>query len=258
MKAAGLEYVSAGGEGPPIICLHGIGGGAASFAPQLAGLSDTHHVIAVDLPGYGASDPLQKVTFEALAARIVGFLDAKGFAQAHLCGQSIGGMIAIEAACHWPERVASLALIATTSAFGGRDDTFRDQFLAARLAPLDRGATLADLAPGFVPEIMGHTAMPEAVAAAVATMSAVPEPTYRDIIRCLVTFDRRSDVAHLPMPACLIAGEEDRNAPARTMARMAQTMQAEFHEIAGVGHLVNLEAASATNDILRAFYRRVS
>ena len=86
-------------------------------------------------------------------------------------------------------------------------------------------------------------------------MAAVPEATYRAIIRCLVTFNRRDDIASLDMPVCLIAGEVDTNAPPRTMARMAETMRnAEFHEIQGAGHLVNLEAADATNDILGMFY----
>jgi pimeloyl-ACP methyl ester carboxylesterase len=189
----------------------------------------------------------------------VDLLDALGLEQAHLCGQSIGGMIAIETACCFPDRVASLALIATTSAFGGRDDSFKDAFVAARLKPLDEGKTLTELARGFVPDITGPVASAEALEAATQSMAAVPEATYRDIIRCLVTFNRRTDIATLDHPACLIAGEVDQNAPARTMAKMAEAMRdAEFHEIKGAGHLVNLEAGDETNRILRAFYGRQS
>jgi 3-oxoadipate enol-lactonase len=164
-------------------------------------------------------------------------------------------MVAMEVAATYPDRVASLALIGTTPAFGGRDDSFKDQFVAARLKPLDQGKTLGELAESFVHDITGPIAGPEAIAAAKASMAAVPEATYRDIIRCLVTFNRRDDIAAFKMPVCLIAGEHDQNAPARTMARMAEKISgSEYHEIKGAGHLINLEAGAETNAILRAFY----
>jgi len=257
MKGAGLTYQEAGRSDVPILCLHGIGGNAASFAPQLAALSAEHRVMSIDLPGYGGSDPID-LSFQALARKIADFLDAIGVEKAHLCGQSIGGMIALETACRHPERVASLALIATTSAFGGRDDSFKEAFVAARLAPLDQGQTLADLARSFVPEITGPRADDAMKAEATQTMAAVPEAAYRAIIRCLVTFDRRDHIASLSTPACLIAGSDDQNAPARTMARMAEKMRAPFHEIQDAGHLVNLEAPDETNLILTEFYRSVS
>ena len=117
--------------------------------------------------------------------------------------------------------------------------------------------SLAELAEKFVPEITGPIASDEAKAAATQSMAAVPEATYRDIIRCLVTFNRRDDIASFSMPTCLIAGDHDQNAPAKTMARMAEKIGgSEFHEIKDAGHLVNLEAGDATNDILRSFYGR--
>ncbi|MEM6305016.1 MAG: alpha/beta hydrolase [Pseudomonadota bacterium] len=259
MKAVGLAYQAQGDAGPLVVCLHGIGGDASSFAPQLHGLSGACRVISLSLPGYGGSDPLEHVSFEGLSDAVLRFMDALGAENAHLCGHSIGGMIALETACRAPDRVVSLALIGTTSAFGGRDESFKDAFVAARLAPLDEGQTLTDLAPRFVPEIMGPDAPKDAVEAATRTIAAVPEGTYRAIIRCLVTFNRREDVKGVTAPACLIAGALDQNAPARTMARMAQAMpQAEFHEIAGAGHLINLEAPEETNRILGAFYRSTS
>lgn len=252
-RAAGLEYEESG-AGTPIICLHGIGGNTSSFGPQFGGLPG-YRLIAVNLPGYGNSDLMDDPTFPKLAARIVDFLDACGLQAAHLCGQSIGGMIAMETACVTPDRVASLVLIGTTDAFGGRDHRFKDAFLAARLKPLDAGETLATLAPKFVSGIAGPDISDAAYDSAVASMAAVPEATYRAIIRCLVTFNRRDDIATLTMPACLIAGTHDTNAPAKTMARMADRMpNAEYHLVAGAGHLITLEKGAETNAILQTFY----
>jgi len=254
-----LDHDARGSGEIPIVCLHGIGGNTASFAPQLADLSDAFRVVALNLPGYGQSPMLSVTTFAALADAVVGMLDDLGADRAHLCGQSIGGMIALEVAARDPDRVASLGLIATTSAFGGRDDSFKEAFVAARLAPLDQGRTLPELAEAFVPEIVGRVATDSAIASAIASMSAVPEATYRAIIACLVTFDRRASLADLAMPTCLIAGSADQNAPAKTMARMAEKIPgAEYHEIEGAGHLVNLEAPDATNRILRTFYGRIT
>ncbi|MEL6523338.1 MAG: alpha/beta hydrolase [Pseudomonadota bacterium] len=257
MKDAGLDYVTAGSGGIPVAFLHGIGGNTDSFQPQLDGLNGT--LYGLNLPGYGQSVLLTELTFPNLAASLVQWLDALQIEKVHLCGQSIGGMIAIETACLYPERVGSLVLIATTSAFGGRDDSFKDAFLAARLAPLDAGKTLAELATEFVPEIVGTIAQPDAIASATGSMATVPEATYRAVLQCLVTFDRRDDIAKIAVPTCLIAGAEDQNAPAKTMARMAEKMpDAEYHEIAGAGHLVNLEAPVETNRILSTFYGRLS
>lgn len=255
-RAAGIVYDERG-AGVPILCMHGIGGDTGSFGPQLEGLSDAYRVIAWNMPGYGGSDRLEAPTFPGLAARLIEFLDALGIGRAHLCGQSIGGMVAMETASLFPDRVASLVLIGTTSAFGGRDDSFKDAFIAARLGQLDAGKTLPELAESFVHEITGPIASAAALEAARASMAAVPEATYRDIIRCLTTFNRRDDIANFTMPVCLIAGEHDRNAPAKTMAKMAEKIPgAEYHEIKGAGHLINLEAGEETNAILRAFYGR--
>ena len=101
-----------------------------------------HRIIAWNMPGYGGSTPLTNLTFANLASALVTFLDDLAITKAHIVGQSIGGMIAQEFAIRFPERVLSLALVATTPAFGGRDEQFKTDFLRARLAPLDVGKTL--------------------------------------------------------------------------------------------------------------------
>jgi len=257
-RVAGITYDDWGAGDLPIVCLHGIGGDTGSFGPQLDGLSEGRRVIAWNMPGYGGSDAISPVTFERLSAALILFLDALGFQRVHLVGQSIGGMVALETAVRYPERVAGLSLIATTPAFGGRDESFKEAFVAARLKPLDEGQTLADLAKGFVPEITGPDASAEVLAAATASMAAVPEATYRDIIACLVTFNRRAEISDLDLPVCVIAGGFDTNAPAKTMASMAAKIPgAEYHLIERAGHLVNLEAGDETNEILANFHNKL-
>jgi pimeloyl-ACP methyl ester carboxylesterase len=54
-------------------------------------------------------------TLRDMAADVIGLLDALGIARAHICGASLGGMVAQHLAAEWPERVRSLTLVMTTS-----------------------------------------------------------------------------------------------------------------------------------------------
>ena len=159
LTAADTGFLVAGspsGPGvPPLICLHGIGGDATSFMPQLHGLPGRRRTLSWNMPGYGPSAPMAEMSFASLCDRLCAALDALGIDRVVIAGQSIGGMIAQEMAIRHPHRIAGLVLIATVPAFGGRDDSFRDSFLAARLAPLDKGASMADLAAEAIPAVMG-------------------------------------------------------------------------------------------------------
>ena len=107
------------GSGSALVLLHGLGGSRLSWEPQLAGLAGRHRVVAWDMPGYGASRPLDgAVTFTTLADALIDFLDTIGALAVHLAGISFGGMIAQYVAARYPSRVLSLALLATSPAFG--------------------------------------------------------------------------------------------------------------------------------------------
>lgn len=257
-QAAGITYEEAGTGSVPVICLHGIGGDTESFRPQLDGLSTTRRVIAWNMPGYRGSIALDDPTFEALSIALARFMDALAIDRAHLVGQSIGGMIAQDFALRFADRTASLILIGTTPAFGGRDDSFKDAFLAARLGPLDAGQTMQELAVASAPEIVGPMATPEIIQSVEHSMAGVPVDTYRGILKCLVTFNMRNEQAELRLPACLIAGSHDKNAPAATMEKMAARLpDARYHLIEGAGHMINLEAPTQSNIIIEDFIRTI-
>lgn len=252
-----LAYPTGAVDVPTMICLHGIGGDDASFQPQLDGLSDRYRVISWNMPGYGQSENLTDYTFKHLAEVLNRLVTELNLKQVTLVGQSIGGMIAQEYAHHYPESLSSLILIATTAAFGGRDDTFKQEFLAARLKPLDQGVTMAQMAKDAMPHITGSAASANAVQAAIDSMSKVDEATYRQVLKCLVTFNRRSELSEISCPVCLIAGSEDTNAPAPTMQKMASKINGvEYHELVGAGHLVNLEMPDETNQIVSRFMEK--
>ena len=242
------------GAGPAVIFLHGIGGDAQSWLPELEALAGRYRAIAWDMPGYGGSPAVPAMTFPALAAALESVLDSLEIDRAHLVGHSVGGMVAQEFAATRPARVASLVLYATSPAFGKPDGDWQQGFLEARLAPLDAGRTMAELAPGIVKGLVGANPDPDGVARATAAMSRVPEDAYRAAMRCLVTFDRREALPELAVPVLVLAGAQDDNAPARMMERMAARIPgAAFEIVPRAGHLAHFEHPQAFRDAVAAF-----
>jgi len=262
-QAAGIdlsiaEPIDADASTQTLFCMHGIGGNDESFTPQLIELSDHCRVIAWNMPGYGQSVPMDKLSFSALSETLNRALKELAIDQPILIGHSIGGMIAQEYVHQFPEQAKALILIATTSAFGGSDDKFKNEFLSARMKPLDEGASMASMAGDAVPKIVGENTDPTIIKAAVDSMSRVNPDVYKEVLRCLVKFNRREEWQSVNCPVCLIAGEEDTNAPARTMQKMSDNLSnAEYHVIAGAGHLVNLEQGDKTNAIINQFIQRL-
>jgi pimeloyl-ACP methyl ester carboxylesterase len=255
---APVEYESKGAGPDVIVFLHGIGGDAASFAPQLDIFSRTRRAIAWNMPGYGGSPAAPSLSFAGLAAALEELLDRLKIERADLFGHSIGGMVGLEFAATRPHRVRSLILCAMTPAFGGKDSSFEEQFLKSRLGPLDAGKTMKDVAAAAMPAMIGEGADPAGSARAEKAMSAIPADSYRAAIKCLITFDRRASLSEIASPTLVIAGERDPNAPARTMAKMAEKMpNARYVEIAGAGHLLPYERPAEINRLIAEFLRDI-
>lgn len=240
-----------------IVFMHGIGGDDTSFEMQSHSLAEDYRVIAWNMPGYRNSQVIESVTFETLANKLAQLLDALALPSAHIAGQSIGGMVAQEFYVRHPERVKSLILIATTAAFGGKDSSFRDAFLEARLKPLNEGVSMSELAGQAMPAIVGKAISASALQGAIDAMANLDVDVYRNILKCLVTFNRRAELGAIGCPVCFIAGEKDTNAPAPTMKKMAAKLtQAEYHEIKSAGHLVNTEEPDLCNQIISRFIKK--
>jgi pimeloyl-ACP methyl ester carboxylesterase len=95
----GLAYTRAG-AGPPLVLFHGVGHRRQAWDAVMDRLTPHRDVIAVDLPGHGESPPLDlsnRSMLEALAGDVIGLLDQLGLDRPHVAGNSLGGMIALEA-----------------------------------------------------------------------------------------------------------------------------------------------------------------
>ncbi|GAA5047592.1 alpha/beta fold hydrolase [Nocardia callitridis] len=76
--------------------VHGIGSRWQVWEPIIDTLATTFEVIAVDLPGFGESEPLAGTTVDALTDALAEFLAAEGITRPHLVGNSMGGLIALQ------------------------------------------------------------------------------------------------------------------------------------------------------------------
>ena len=252
-----VNYI-ARGVGPTVIFLHGIGGGAESFSNQLDRFADAgYRAVAWNMPGYGGSAPQADMTFPALADALLGLFDGLSLDTAHVVGHSIGGMVLQQFARAHQTRLASMVLAQTSPAFGNPDGEFQQKFVAARLAPLEAGQTMAEVAVDVVSELVGDSTLPESVAFAESCMSKVPPDVYGATIHSLVTFEGRDALPDIQVPTLVLAGEQDTNAPAGMMERMASKIAgAEYVCLSSAGHLANIEVAEAFNWAVLDFISR--
>jgi 3-oxoadipate enol-lactonase len=236
----------------PLVFLHGVGGGHHAWEAQLpcfGGLGYPAH--AWDQPGYGHSAMVEPYDLEHISASLARLIESLGQEPVVLVGHSMGGLIAQETYVRHPRLVKAMALCFTSPAFAGGGSDFTKQFIAARIAPLDEGKTMADIAARLIPTMGSNSKLAEQI------MAGVPPDTYRKAVRLLTTFDRRKELANIKVPTLLVAGSEDKTAPADMMERMAQKIPgAEYVRLEGCGHLGPMDRPEEFNAALLAFLKK--
>ena len=103
-----------GGKGPVLVLLHGFGADAGCWLPLASKIGQQFSLVIPDLPGFGQSEPPQKLRFniEAQARRLMAFLDELDISECLVAGNSMGGYLATQLADLDPDRVRALWLLA--------------------------------------------------------------------------------------------------------------------------------------------------
>lgn len=98
----------------PALLVHGLGGGATNWLEVMAGLAAHGPVVAVDLPGFGRTEPHhpRAARIEPQVAFLQRLLDRLGWDRAVVHGNSMGGLLSVLLAARAPQRVARLVLTA--------------------------------------------------------------------------------------------------------------------------------------------------
>jgi pimeloyl-ACP methyl ester carboxylesterase len=238
-----------------LVFLHGVGGGHAAWDRQIPYFTTRgHRAVAWDQPGYGAAPMVEPYDLEQVAAALKRQI---GNEPVVLVGHSMGGFLAQEAYARFPELIRGLVLCFTSAAFGGAGSDFARQFVAARVAPLERGKTMAEIAARLMPAMRGSRSDPAGLTLAERIMAGIAPETYRKAVYLLTAFDRRSALPAIRVPTLLVAGSDDRVAPAAVMERMAQKVPgAEYVLLEGCGHLGPMDQPDQFNETLAGFLER--
>jgi 3-oxoadipate enol-lactonase len=231
-----------------VVFLHGIGGQASGFDEHVATMNFLgFKAQAWNQPGYGGKPLSEPYTFEAIARILIGDLAAESPSEPIvLVGHSMGGMlaqmVAIQNSVSRALNLAGLVLAQSSPAFGNADGEFQKRFVADRVALLDAGKTMADVAQKLVPQMVAPLANPIQIQNALALMSGVPQATYRAALSALVQFDVRPMLASITLQVLCLAAEFDKTAPAAVLEKLATKLSHGRYEcLAGVGHLAPME-----------------
>lgn len=118
-----------GGSGPPLLITHGFPATWFEWRNVMPLLAERHTVIAVTLPGIGASGPAAAYDARSIGRAMVALLDTLGFASADILGHDIGAPVAYALAADYPSRVRRLIVMEFVMAGAGLEE------LRTQLAP---------------------------------------------------------------------------------------------------------------------------
>lgn len=229
----------------PILFLHGVGSDKSVWQPQIDEFGHRQHAIAADYPGYGESDFWPDATRDDYAAAMLALLDTLEIERAHICGLSLGGVIAIAMAAAAPDRIASLVL-ADTFAIHPDGQAIYDRSITAA-----EEMGMAALAESRVDALLGKEPPPGLRESAVLTMTQIPLAAYRLGARAVWLADQREQAAAITAPTLIICGEEDQITPPSLSDELAGLIaHARSAFIPGAGHLTNVERPAAFNRLL--------
>jgi pimeloyl-ACP methyl ester carboxylesterase len=257
LAVVSLHYTLRGHAGPPVVLLHGLGSSSADWPEQQAALTADYRVVAVDLPGHGASAlPPGPLTIEAMAAGVAAVLERLGEEPAHVLGLSLGACVALRLALGAPTRVRSLTLVNPFARLqlAGPGDLARLALRLFLLGTAPMSAVAAHVAGRLFP-------WPEQRAlyeAAVASLAATPRTAYFAAMQALARFDARGQVAAIRQPTLIVTGDRDTSVPlAAKLALAAAIPRARLLVVPGSGHATPHDRPQVFNRALREFLREV-
>jgi pimeloyl-ACP methyl ester carboxylesterase len=235
-SASVLHHTRYGATGPAVVLLHGLGSSSADWPEQRAALGTGYRLIAVDLPGHGASPlPAGPLTIERMAADVAALLERLGEAPAHVVGLSLGACVALRLALCAPARVRSLTLVNPFARvqLGGPGDLAR---LGLRLALLGT-APMSRVAAHVARRLFPWPEQQELYASAVASLAATPRAAYFASMRALARFDARGQLCAIRQPTLVVTGDRDTSVPlAAKLALAAAIPRARLLVVPGSGH----------------------
>lgn len=231
-------YARTMGAGREIVLVHGWGMNAAVWEPLLAHLQRRARVTVLELPGHGASAPLEASGLQAWVAVCA----AAAPPAAIWLGWSLGGQIALQMALQHPERVTGLFLLATTPRFVQADDwpSAMPAAVFAQFSGLLVTDPVATLQRFLALQVKGAEHAHDTLRLLRAEIAARPPASPAGLtqgLALLLQTDLRAAMGALCCPSAWIFGARDTLVPVTAAAAVTGLLpQAQIAVVAGAGH----------------------
>jgi 3-oxoadipate enol-lactonase len=254
-------YHEVHGEGPALLLISGLSGGAWSWYGQVPYFKKHYFTITFDNRGAGRSSiPPGPYLMSQFAADALRALDHLKIDRAFVLALSMGGMIALELALLAPDRVRALVLGCTHCGGSSRIPPSRETM---EILMNNEGLTQEQMVeknlPLFLSEKCRHEA-PEAVEDYRAAQLSAPvqsDDAFRAQLSAIMTFDRCEDLARISIPALIVTGSEDILVPPENAFRLGKRLRgSEVVVIQGAGHALHAECRDRLNELAHDFFRK--
>jgi len=229
----------------PIVVLPGWGAHIEAVGPILAALEGSPDLIALDLPGFGESDPPQQAwDVDSYARFMIDFLDGLGVRRAHLIGHSHGGRVSIALAADEPERVGRLILVDSAGIPPKRGWQYRRRVALAKL-----GRLIAKVGGGRGRRLQ------EQLRARVASRDYLEaSEAMRGTFRAVIAADLSDRLPRIAAPTLLVWGDGDEDTPLWMAYRMEDLIpDAGLVILEGAGHYSYADAPVQFRAVARRF-----
>jgi pimeloyl-ACP methyl ester carboxylesterase len=260
-RHGGVRYF-VGGEGPPLVLVHGLGGWAGNWRPVASRLVGERRLLVPELPGHGGSEPLRGASsLDPFADAILALLAVEDALPAPWVGHSLGALVGVLAAVRRPEAVRGLVLAAApgiTSSTRLAEATVTvlgvvrpGRVLGKRSARVARSPRLRTLAFGG-----WGVADPVGLDPAAAEAFLEGPPQNRDTLtagRALVAADPRIELNRVRCPCLCLWGAADNWVPLQDGMEYARRLRAPLRAIADCGHLLIGERPDAVAAAIATF-----
>ncbi len=235
------------GQGTPVVFLHGFGADLSSWRPLVARVGLGLPLMALDLPGHGASQGHAATDFAGLVDAVGQSLRAL-HGGVHLVGHSLGAAVAVALTERGDLDVRSLTLLAPAGLGASVDGAFVEGFLAAKTEPALAAwmrrlvADPAKLAPVLVRATLSAREEGGLTAAQARVARGVFEGSTQ-------LFNVGAALARYAGPCTVIAGRDDAIVPLREI-EAALPANVALHRVPGTGHLPQVEAADLVTTLI--------
>jgi pimeloyl-ACP methyl ester carboxylesterase len=258
-----VSVVDTGGDGSPLLWIHGLGGVWQNWLLNIPYFMDSHRCVAIDLPGFGQSEkPDGEISIGGLAGAVDRVCDELEVESPVVIGNSMGGFVGAELALSYPTRVAKLVLVSAAGL--STEHLAREPLLAGarvfmaltaraglRGSPVVKRSRLRRLALGTI------LRYPERLSVPLTTelLRGANAPGFLSAFDGLIGYSFRDRLPRIEVPVLIVWGRNDMLVPVADAEMfehlIGENARAVIFE--DTGHLAMVERPTRFNELLAGF-----